>query len=84
MGNCFVLVVLSCLDGITTFETEVFGDLVEAKIKLSEAFKYQMATAPRDADIYDGWDHKTVWFEVGKTTDKYWARGEIQTKSVNS
>ena len=70
------------MDGNTTFETSVFDDLVEAKIRLSEAFKYQMATADKDADVYDGYDHKTVWFEVGKTTDKYWSRGEIQIKSL--
>lgn len=76
------MVVLSCFDGVTTFETEVFNDVVEAKIKLSEAFKYHRVTAPEGAEIYDGYDHKTVWFEVGKTTDLYWARGEIQTKSL--
>ena len=82
MNKCFVLVVLSCLDGNTTFETSVFDDLVEAKIRWHEAFKYQIATAPKDAEIYDGYDHLTTWFEVGKTTDKYWARGEIQEKSL--
>lgn len=82
MENCFVLVVLTCMDGNTTFETEVFNDVVEAKIKFSEAFKYHMATAPKNAEIYDGYDHLSTWFEVGKTTDNYWARGEIQEKRL--
>lgn len=81
MNKCFVLVVLSCLDGVTTFETSVFEDLTEAKIRWFEEYKYQQAKVAEDADIYDGfYGDNHYWFEVGKTTDKYWSRGEIQTK----
>ena len=83
MDKLYVLVVVTCLDGVTETETTLFNDLVTAKISFGENYRYQMKKAP-EAAAYDGYfgDNK-YWFEIGETSDKYWSRGEIQTISIN-
>ena len=82
-NKLFALIVVTCLDGVLSTETALFADLIDAKIRFSEEYKYQMKQAP-DAAAYDGYfgDNK-YWFEIGETSDKYWSRGEIQTISIN-
>lgn len=83
MDKLYILVVVTCLDGVTETETTLFNDLVTAKISFGENYRYQMKKAP-EAAAYDGYDSKYIlWFEVGETSDKYWSRGEIQEISIN-
>ena len=83
MDKLYILVVVTCLDGVTETETTLFNDLVTAKIRFGEEYKYQMSQAP-GAAAYDGYDGKNIlWFEVGETSQKYWAQAVINEVSIN-
>ena len=81
MNTIYILVVITCKEGVTTTETTLFNDLVSAKIRFGEELKYQNQTAPEKTEIYDGYyGNNHFWFEVGETSENYWCRAEIQTK----
>ena len=82
-NKLYALIVVTCFDGVLSTETALFTDLIDAKIRFSEEYKYQMQQAP-DAAAYDGYDSKNIlWFEVGETSQKYWAQAVINEVSIN-
>lgn len=84
MEKVYILVVITCKEGIITTETTVYNSLTDARVSLSEELKYQEQTAPKGTGIYDGYfGDGQYWFEVGETTENYWCRAEIQGKSIN-
>lgn len=84
MEKCYILVVVICKDGVINTETAVFSDHVSAKVRFLDELKYYSATAPKNTPIYDGWDHKINWFDVGETTENYWVRAELRENSINA
>ena len=79
----FVLTVVTCFDGVLSTETALFADLIDAKIRFGEEYRYHIKQAPT-APSYDGYDSKNIlWFEVGETSQKYWAQGVINEVSIN-
>ena len=82
-NKLFALIVVTCFDGVLNTETTLFADLIDAKIRFNEEYKYQMQQAP-DAAAYDGYDGKNIlWFEIGETSQKYWAQAVINEVSIN-
>lgn len=82
-NRLFALIVVTCIDGVLETETELFTDLVAAKIRFGEEYKYQTGKVP-EAAAYDGYDCKNLlWFEVGETSDKYFAQAVINEISIN-
>ena len=81
MKKVFILVIFKCEGGVTSVETSLFDDKVEAEVRLFEEYRQAQSMCPK-AVAYDGWDGLVTWFEVGYTTDKRWFRGEIQQKTA--
>lgn len=82
MGKLYILVVVSCHDGVTQSETQVFTDKTEANICCTETFKYYFGLHS-DLKTFDYCDqNNNISYDIGEISDKFWARCEIQEKRI--
>ncbi len=82
MNKVFILVLVICKDGLVTTETTVFNDGISAKVRFSEELKYYMKTAGESAKIYDGYDHKNIWFDINETNENFWVRANLNSSEI--
>ena len=82
MNKLFIVAIFTCNSGVTTIETTICNDKTEAEVKIAEEFEYAQSQTDTE-DVFYGYDAIIpYWYEVGKTTDKFWSRGEIQVKTA--